>query len=57
VYYNRKIRKIGNSLGVILPSDLLKYLELKEGSSVNVTMSNEKIVIEPEPKNNPSPKR
>jgi putative addiction module antidote len=31
-----KIRKIGNSLGVVLPKDVLEQLKVKEGDTLNV---------------------
>jgi len=31
-----KIRKIGNSLGVVLPKEVLEQLKVKEGDSLNV---------------------
>lgn len=33
-----KIRKIGNSLGVTLPAELLKQLRLNEGDEMHVTV-------------------
>lgn len=34
-----KIKKWGNSLGVILPSDIVKKKKLKEGSTIEVLVS------------------
>lgn len=34
-----KLRKIGNSLGMILPEEALSHLKLKEGDSIFVTES------------------
>jgi antitoxin MazE len=48
VEVERKIRKIGNSLGIIVPSDYLKQMGLKEGDSVYTTFENGKIVISSE---------
>ena len=31
-----KLRKIGNSLGVILPADVLKTLQVREGSNLSL---------------------
>jgi len=31
-----KIRKIGNSLGVVLPKDVLEQLKVKEGDTLDV---------------------
>jgi putative addiction module antidote len=41
----RKIRKIGNSLGVILPSEFLKSMGIKEDDSVFISYENNQIVI------------
>jgi len=32
-----KLRKVGNSVGVILPKEALTHLQLEEGDSVSVT--------------------
>jgi putative addiction module antidote len=32
-----KLRKVGNSVGVILPKEALAHLKLEEGDSVSVT--------------------
>ena len=32
-----KVRKIGNSVGVVLPKEALAYLKVKEGETVSVT--------------------
>jgi putative addiction module antidote len=34
-----KLRKIGNSYGVILPSDVLQALHVREGSTLNLLPS------------------
>lgn len=33
----RKLRKIGNSVGLLLPKDVLEDMNLKEGDSVEIT--------------------
>lgn len=40
-----KIRKIGNSLGVILPSYMLKKLRVGEGDTVVISIEDEEIKI------------
>jgi antitoxin MazE len=50
VEVERKIRKIGNSLGIIVPSEYLKQMGLKEGDSVYTSFENGKIVISGESK-------
>ncbi|GHT77072.1 hypothetical protein FACS189413_05480 [Bacteroidia bacterium] len=44
------IIQIGNSRGVILPSSLLHRLDLSLKSTVNIQIENEKIVIQPQPR-------
>lgn len=41
----RKIRKVGNSLGVLLPADMLKEIGIKDGDSVFVSMEDGEIII------------
>lgn len=41
----RKIRKIGNSLGVYLPSDMLKQMGIKDGDKVFISLEDGEIVI------------
>ncbi|MGO2344122.1 MULTISPECIES: AbrB/MazE/SpoVT family DNA-binding domain-containing protein [Vibrio] len=42
-----QVRKIGNSLGNIIPSAMVRQLELKEGSELEVKSEGGKIIIEP----------
>lgn len=44
------IIKIGNSKGIILPSDILKQLSLSLKSAVNITLEGKNIVIKAEPR-------
>lgn len=41
------IRKIGNSSGAIIPSAMLKKLDLKEGDTIEITEEGSRIVIQP----------
>ena len=41
-----KIRKIGNSLGVVLPKDLLEKLKAGEGDTLDVTLDTDGFRIE-----------
>ncbi|WP_144697405.1 AbrB/MazE/SpoVT family DNA-binding domain-containing protein [Fictibacillus phosphorivorans] len=41
----RKIRRIGNSLGVHIPSKIIKQMELEEGDAVYVSYKEDKIII------------
>jgi len=45
------IQKWGNSLGVRIPSNLAKELELKDGSHIELIQQNGKIIISPKGKN------
>ncbi|HUF04983.1 MAG TPA: AbrB/MazE/SpoVT family DNA-binding domain-containing protein [Aridibacter sp.] len=42
-----KIRKIGNSLGAILPADTLSRLQIEEGDEVLVSVDEEGIRLTP----------
>lgn len=43
--HERKLRKIGNSLGVGLPSEIVKDLNLKEGDTVFIKETDGDIII------------
>jgi len=40
-----KIRKLGNSLGIILPKDLLDVLDLKENDEVEIEAKKKRIEL------------
>jgi len=40
-----KIRKIGNSLGIILPRDILDAMGIIEGGSIDVSIKNKKLIL------------
>ena len=42
-----QIRKIGNSLGNIIPATFIRQLGLAEGAQIEVTADGQKITIEP----------
>ena len=42
-----KIRKIGNSQGVILPAEILEELHMKSGSDIEVSVVDGVILISP----------
>lgn len=51
-----QIRKIGNSLGNIIPATLIRQLDLSEGADIEVKVVGQKIIIEPiQPKKKPLP--
>lgn len=45
-----QVRKIGNSLGNIIPDTFIRQLHLSEGSEIDVKTEGNRIVIEPAPK-------
>ena len=46
---NRKITNVGNSLGVTLPLDFLKNLNLEKGDNISIMMKNDEIIIKKAP--------
>lgn len=42
----RKVTKIGNSIGITLPSELLKRVGLAQGDDVQVEVKNGKIILQ-----------
>lgn len=42
-----QIRKIGNSKGAVIPAQILKQLDIKEGDHLNINTDNGCIVIKP----------
>jgi antitoxin MazE len=44
----KKIRKIGNSLGVVIPSDILKEIGVKDGDTVYLSIEDGEIIIRSE---------
>jgi putative addiction module antidote len=44
---NTTLRKIGNSVGVIIPKETLDYLGLKEGDDVNLESKDGGIFLKP----------
>lgn len=43
--FERKLTEVGNSLAILIPSDLAKYFELEKGSEVLISDDDDKIVI------------
>jgi putative addiction module antidote len=43
-----QLRRIGNSCGIILPTELLRYLQLSEGDALDVSADAHRIVLTPE---------
>ena len=53
--YKQKLTKIGNSVGLILPKQLLNSLKLKVGSEIYLEQVQDKVILEKEPTNSVSP--
>jgi len=53
--YKQKLTKIGNSVGLILPKQLLNNLKLKAGNEVYLEQIQNKVILEKEPTNSVSP--
>ena len=45
-----KIIKIGNSLGLIIPSYMAKVLEMEKGTAIEITLKSKKIEVTKEEK-------
>ncbi|MGH7334397.1 MAG: AbrB/MazE/SpoVT family DNA-binding domain-containing protein [Candidatus Rokuibacteriota bacterium] len=43
----RQIKRIGGSLGVLLPRDIAEAMDIKEGSEVRLTLVGRQVVMEP----------
>jgi len=43
----RRVKRIGSSLGVLIPRDLAEALNVKDGSPVRLTLVGRQVVIEP----------
>lgn len=42
-----KVRKIGNSLGIVLPKDVLAKLNVEEGAELTVTETPDGVILSP----------
>jgi antitoxin component of MazEF toxin-antitoxin module len=47
VAVRRQVKRIGGSLGVLLPRDIAEAMDVKEGSEVRLTLVGRQVVIEP----------
>jgi antitoxin component of MazEF toxin-antitoxin module len=43
----RRVRRIGGSLGVLIPRDFAEAMNVRDGSSVRLTLVGRQIVVEP----------
>jgi putative addiction module antidote len=53
--YSQKLTKIGNSVGIIIPSQILEKLKIDVGTQVFVEQVQDKLLIEKENSSNISP--
>jgi antitoxin component of MazEF toxin-antitoxin module len=44
---HRKVKRIGGSLGVLIPRDFAEAMRVKEGSEVRLTLVGNQVVVEP----------
>lgn len=44
---HRKVKRIGGSLGVLIPRDFAEAMHVKEGSEVRLTLVGNQVVVEP----------
>ena len=47
VTLRRRVKRIGGSLGVLLPRDFAEAMNVKEGSEVRLTLVGNQVVVEP----------
>ena len=43
----RRVKRVGGSLGVLIPRDFAEAMKLKEGSEVRLTLVGNQVVVEP----------
>ena len=43
----RRVKKVGGSLGVLIPRDFAEAMRVKEGSEVRLTLVGNQVVVEP----------
>ena len=43
----RRVRRIGGSLGILIPRDFAEAMKVKEGSEVRLTLVGDQVVVEP----------
>jgi len=53
--YTQKLKKIGNSVGIIIPSQLLEKLNIGVGTQIFIEEIQDKLLIKKEQSNNISP--
>jgi antitoxin component of MazEF toxin-antitoxin module len=48
VTLRRRIKRIGGSLGILIPRDFAEAMSLRDGSPVRLTLVGRQVVVEPE---------
>jgi len=48
-----KVKRIGNSKGVIIPADMLREFSLSEHDTLDIKMEDGRIILTPKPKETP----
>jgi antitoxin component of MazEF toxin-antitoxin module len=43
----RRVKRIGGSLGILIPRDFAEAMKVKEGSEVRLTLVGDQVVVEP----------
>ena len=43
----QRVKRIGGSLGVLLPRDIAKAMDIEEGAEVRLTLVGRQVVVEP----------
>ena len=43
----RRVRRVGGSLGILIPRDFAEAMHVKEGSEVRLTLVGSQVVVEP----------
>lgn len=46
IYLERKLTKVGNSLRVVIPKEIVDILKLKAGDTLRMIMDNSRIIVE-----------
>jgi antitoxin component of MazEF toxin-antitoxin module len=47
VTLKRRVRRVGGSLGILIPRDFAEAMHVREGSEVRLTLVGKQVVVEP----------
>lgn len=47
LWLERKVTTVGNSPAIVIPSDIVRHLQIKKGEDVEIGLINDEIVIKP----------